>query len=85
MARAGFRDKEKSLSKCNIEKHFGKKLTQVEQRILNLVEKTAIFFSLSNEVSIDIFNCYLALSRHIKTNKNHLIFLAFSVYYLLKR
>ena len=85
MARAGFIDKEKSFSKCKIEKHFGKNLTQVEERILNLVEKTAIFFSLSNEVSIEIFTCYLALSSHIKTNKNHLIFLAFSVYYITEK
>ncbi len=85
MARAGFIDKEKSFSKYNIEKHFGKNLTHVEQRNLNLVEKTAIFFNLSNDVSIDIFNCYLTLSRHIKTNKNHLIFLAFSVYYISEK
>ena len=85
MARVGFRDKEKTFSKCNIEEHFSKNLPQIEQRTLNLVEKIAIFFSLSNDVSIDIFNCYLALSRQVKTNRNHLVFLAFSVHYISEK
>ena len=85
MARAASRDKEKSFSKCNIKKHFSRNLTHVEQRILNLVKKTANYFSLSNEISIAIFNCYLTVSRHVKTNKNHIVFLAFSVYYISEK
>ncbi len=43
MARADFTNKEKLVSQCNIEKHFSKDLTHVEQKILNLI---AIFFFL---------------------------------------
>ncbi len=85
MTRTGFRDKKVLFSKGNIENHFGKNLTQVEQRILNLVKKTGIYFSLPNNISIDIFNCYLTVSRYVKTNRNHLIFLAFSVYYISEK